>query len=96
MPVIERRKLGIGGPKSFQVTVPKSWVEFFRLKPGQEVELVVDTPVVVFPPNLGKREKIDALQKICKLIELLPEPPEESNLPNQESVEEEGQNVPGV
>ncbi|TDA32076.1 MAG: hypothetical protein DSO04_02910 [Hadesarchaea archaeon] len=76
MPLIEKRKLGIGGPNSYQVTVPKGWVKFFKLKPGEEVELVVDTPVVVFPPNLGRKEKIEALQKICKLIELLPEPPE--------------------
>jgi antitoxin component of MazEF toxin-antitoxin module len=72
MPVTDRRKVvEVGG--SLAVTLPKGWVDFFRLRPGEELGLVVDTPVVVFPRGLTREQKVEALEKIKKLIELLPE-----------------------
>jgi hypothetical protein len=79
MPVTEKRKPYRTGESSTGVILPKDWVDFFGINPSKsELEFIIDTPVVIFPPNLDKQMKIDALYKIIKMIELTPEPPKQS------------------
>jgi antitoxin component of MazEF toxin-antitoxin module len=72
MPVTEKRKVMEVGT-SIGMTLPRGWLDFFKVRPGDEVQLVIDTPVVVFPRGLTKEQKMDALEKIRKMIDLLPE-----------------------
>jgi phosphate uptake regulator len=76
MPVLERRKLTKTGKESYIICLPKDWVRFFGLKGGEELDMIADMPVVVFPPQVSSKEqRIDALKKIITLIEATPERP---------------------
>lgn len=73
MPVTERRKV------THTVTgellrLPKGWTEMFGNP--DEVELVIDTPVVIFaPPVKSNKQRVDALKKIINILESVPELP---------------------
>lgn len=54
MPSIHRRKLLPVG-NSIAVVLPPSWLKYYKLKPGDEVVLVVDNEVTVAP--LKEKEK---------------------------------------
>jgi hypothetical protein len=74
MPVVEKRKPFKIGEVSTAVILPKQWTDFFKIDPDKsdELELIVDTPVVIFPPKLNKKQKVEALEKIAKMVELTP------------------------
>jgi len=56
------------------VRLPKGWARMFG-KPD-EADLVIDTPVVFFPPSVRtNKERADALRKIITILENVPEPP---------------------
>jgi phosphate uptake regulator len=75
MPVLERRRLTKTVKGSYIICPPKDWVRFFNLKGGEELDMIADMPVVVFPPQVSSKEqRIDALKKIITLIEATPEP----------------------
>ena len=42
MPILVERKLFKIGEGGFAVTLPKAWINYHRLKPGDTVEVVVD------------------------------------------------------
>ncbi len=42
MPLLVERKLFKIGEGGFAVTLPKAWINYHRLKPGDTVEVVVD------------------------------------------------------
>jgi len=46
MPITESRPLFKTGD-SLAVTLPKSWIRYFKLKAGDRVEIVVDEDIVV-------------------------------------------------
>lgn len=76
MPVIERRRLTKTKTGSHQVVVPKGWTEWFGIDGSVDVDMIADTPVVVFPPSVTNRaERIDALKKIIGHLESVPERP---------------------
>ena len=74
MPIIERRKLTKEGKSSHKLIVPKGWTDYFGIIDNVEVDVLADTPVVVFPPGVdSKEQRIDSLQKIIGHLEGLPE-----------------------
>jgi hypothetical protein len=76
MPIIERRKLSKEGKSSHKLIVPKGWTDYFRIEGNVDVDVLADTPVVIFPPSVDKKEeRIDALRKIIGHLEGLPERP---------------------
>jgi len=77
MPVVERRRVSYT-QKNQQgdgiLHLPRGWLAMFG-KP-RDVDIVVDTPVVAFPPQVStKRERIEALKKIIQILEAVPEAP---------------------
>ncbi|MBA7593086.1 hypothetical protein ES703_00002 [subsurface metagenome] len=73
MPVTERRKV-THTPTGEILHLPKGWTDMFGTP--DEVDLVIDTPVVVFaPPVKSNKQRIDALKKIIQILEAVPEIP---------------------
>ena len=47
MPLMVERKLFKIGEGGFAVTLPKAWINYHRLKPGDTVEVVVDGDLII-------------------------------------------------
>ncbi len=47
MPVIFERKLFKIGEGGVAVTLPKAWINYHRLKPGDRIEVVIDGDLVI-------------------------------------------------
>ncbi|APH11889.1 AbrB family transcriptional regulator [Dehalococcoides mccartyi] len=47
MPLLVERKLFKIGEGGFAVTLPKAWINYHRLKPGDAVEVVVDGDLII-------------------------------------------------
>ncbi|AII59441.1 AbrB family transcriptional regulator [Dehalococcoides mccartyi CG4] len=47
MPAIFERKLFKIGEGGIAVTLPKSWINYYGLKPGNKVEIVVSDELVI-------------------------------------------------
>ncbi len=47
MPLLVERKLFKIGEGGFAVTLPKAWINYPRLKPGDTVEVVVDGDIII-------------------------------------------------
>ncbi|KSV16573.1 AbrB family transcriptional regulator [Dehalococcoides mccartyi] len=47
MPLLVERKLFKIGEGGFAVTLPKAWINYHRLKPGDTVEIVVDGDIII-------------------------------------------------
>ncbi len=47
MPVIFERKLFKIGEGGIAITLPKSWINYYGLKPGDKVEIIVNNDLVI-------------------------------------------------
>ncbi len=47
MPLLVERKLFKIGEGGFAVTLPKAWINYHRLKPGDTVEVGVDGDLII-------------------------------------------------
>lgn len=47
MPILVERTLFKIGEGGFAITLPKAWVRYNRLKPGDKVEVVADGELIV-------------------------------------------------
>ena len=47
MPILVERKLFPIGEGGFAVTLPKAWINYHRLKPGDKVEIVADVELII-------------------------------------------------
>jgi bifunctional DNA-binding transcriptional regulator/antitoxin component of YhaV-PrlF toxin-antitoxin module len=47
MPLLVERKLFKIGEGGFAITLPKGWINYHRLKPGDRVEVVVDGDLII-------------------------------------------------
>ncbi len=74
MPITERRKISRTKLGDSILRLPKGWARMFGYP--EEVELIIDTPVVAFPPSVkSNADRVDALKKIIRIIEASPESP---------------------
>lgn len=74
MPVTERRRVSRTKTGDSILRLPKGWTRMFGNP--EEVELIIDTPVVAFPPVVkSNADRVDALKKIIRIIEASPESP---------------------
>jgi len=69
--LVERRKLAIGGPVSLRLTIPKQWSDKHKLEIGDEVEIIADDILVVFPLGLTTEQKVEALRKMAELVRVV-------------------------
>ncbi len=42
---------------SYEVILPKGWVEFYHLKAGDEITMVVDDLLIICPPGLENKAR---------------------------------------
>jgi bifunctional DNA-binding transcriptional regulator/antitoxin component of YhaV-PrlF toxin-antitoxin module len=47
MPVIFERKLFKIGEGGIAVTIPKAWVRYYDLQPGDKIELIVNQEIII-------------------------------------------------
>jgi len=47
MPVSYERKLFKVGEGGIAVTLPKAWINYFRLKPGDTVEIIAEVDITI-------------------------------------------------
>ena len=47
MPILVERKLFPIGEGGFAVTLPKAWINYHHLKPGDKVEIVADVELII-------------------------------------------------
>ena len=47
MPILVERKLFPIGEGGFAVTLPKAWINYHNLKPGDKVEIVADVELII-------------------------------------------------
>ena len=68
MPIEEQRSLiEVGGKhRSSAITLPASWVRFWRLRKGQKLDVFADGALVIVPPNHPERDKI--IEKIRSVL----------------------------
>jgi hypothetical protein len=58
MPVIFERKLFKIGEGGIAVTLPKSWIDYYKLKPGDKVRIIVERELTIEPTSRdGPRPK---------------------------------------
>jgi len=48
----ELRKLIQAGNHSLAITIPKPWIEYFKLKKGDAVEVISNSTVEIYPPKM--------------------------------------------
>jgi antitoxin component of MazEF toxin-antitoxin module len=69
MPTIYRRKVIRFGDGGLAMTLPAGWVRFSGVRPGDTLEVLVDGPLVVFPPSLRRRkERAEDLRRIARRL----------------------------
>ena len=74
MPITERRKITYAKDGTVHARIPKGWATTFGNP--TEVDMVVDTPVILFPPIIQTNaERVEQLQKIINVLQNVPEPP---------------------
>ena len=57
MPIlVERRLLRIGNG-GFAVTLPKAWIRYYKLNPGDQVEIIADVDLIIRVKTEPKDEK---------------------------------------
>ena len=47
MPIKVERTLFKIGEGGFAVTLPKAWINYYQLKPGDKVEVIADSEIVI-------------------------------------------------
>jgi AbrB family looped-hinge helix DNA binding protein len=47
MPILVERKLFKIGEGGFAITIPKAWINYHRLKPGDKVEIIADNEIII-------------------------------------------------
>ncbi len=55
MPIIEERQIYQSGRSSFAITLPRGWVRYLRLKPGDKVEVEAKGELTIRPTKGVKR-----------------------------------------
>ena len=65
MPILVERTLFKIGEGGFAITLPKAWVRYNRLKPGDKVEVVADGELIIRIKSKGG-ENIGALANTHK------------------------------
>jgi len=55
MPILVERKLFPIGEGGFAVTLPKAWINYHHLKPGDKVEIVADVELIIRVRRRRKR-----------------------------------------
>ncbi|MBI2918541.1 MAG: AbrB/MazE/SpoVT family DNA-binding domain-containing protein [Chloroflexi bacterium] len=55
MPVVFKRRLMTMGAGSLVITVPKCWAEFYQLRAGDSVQVIVADDLRVLPAPRGTR-----------------------------------------
>lgn len=63
MSTLTERKLMPMGGGSLVVTLPKGWVRFYQLKPGDKVAIIANDEILIRPiPKQGKSVKTSSEQ----------------------------------
>ena len=47
MPILVERKLFKIGEGGIAVTLPKAWIRYYNLKPGNKVEIIADKDITI-------------------------------------------------
>ncbi|AGG05912.1 AbrB/MazE/SpoVT family DNA-binding domain-containing protein [Dehalococcoides mccartyi] len=63
MPILVERKLFKIGEGGFAVTLPKAWINYHQLKPGDKVDIIVDGDLII----RVKKQKTDKKEDIADL-----------------------------
>jgi antitoxin component of MazEF toxin-antitoxin module len=58
MPILVKRSLFKTG-NSLAVTLPKAWIKYFRLRPGDQVVIMTDGDIVIKAQKQREAESID-------------------------------------
>lgn len=58
MPIQVERTLFRIGNGGFAVTVPKAWVRYRKLRPGDKVEIIADEDLIIRPKPKAQRSKV--------------------------------------
>ena len=56
MPVIFERKLFKIGEGGIAVTLPKAWINYYGLKPGDKVDVIINNEIVIRMKKLNADE----------------------------------------
>jgi bifunctional DNA-binding transcriptional regulator/antitoxin component of YhaV-PrlF toxin-antitoxin module len=68
MPLLFKRKaIGIGNG-GIAITLPAGWVRFAGIKPRDELDIMVDGAIIIFPPFIGDDKRIEILEEIITFL----------------------------
>lgn len=51
MPTLDKRSVINLGQGSYVITLPKAWLRYFGIKPGDRLEVVTNGKLVIHPPK---------------------------------------------
>ena len=57
MPILVERTLFRIGNGGFAITLPKAWVRYYKLRPGDKVEIIANDDLTIRVKPEGKGEK---------------------------------------
>jgi len=57
MPTLTIRKLIRFGEGGFVITLPRSWVRYYNLKPGDRLEVIANDELIIRPVRKTKKTK---------------------------------------
>lgn len=67
MPAKTVRKLNLIGGGSVGVVLPIEWLRFHKLRPSDQVEVLINHVVIVIPPDMPPNKKTRLEETISKL-----------------------------
>jgi len=69
MPMLLRRKIrrGVSTRDVFEITLPKSWIDFHEIRPGDEVILLANNILVIIP-DVKDEELFEKVRQFLKRV----------------------------
>lgn len=58
MPIKVERTLFKIGEGGFAITLPKAWVRYYQLKPGDKVEIIAESTLIIRVKSKDEEEKV--------------------------------------
>jgi bifunctional DNA-binding transcriptional regulator/antitoxin component of YhaV-PrlF toxin-antitoxin module len=57
VPTLTKRSVIDMGQGSYIITLPKSWVRYYQLEPGDRLEVIADGNLRIWPPKAKRKHK---------------------------------------
>ena len=57
MPTLTERSVIDMGQGSYIITLPKAWIRYFGIKPGDKLEVITNDDLIIKPVKMGRAKE---------------------------------------